>query len=72
VPVDFILIEEQNNSHGQLFISEVRICDEAYGKGEGFSKRESQQKAAKATLEKLTPNDWKLFKEKIQASTEQK
>ena len=72
VPVDFILIEEQNNSHGQLFISEVRICDEAYGKGQGFSKRESQQKAAKATLEKLTPNDWKLFKEKIQASIEQK
>ena len=52
-PVEYRLVEEKNNSHGQYFVSEVYVCGRLFGNGDGFSKRESQQKASKAALEKL-------------------
>ncbi|MBR6806505.1 MAG: ribonuclease III [Bacteroidaceae bacterium] len=52
-PVEYRLVEEKNNSHGQYFVSEVYVCGRLFGSGDGFSKRESQQKASKAALEKL-------------------
>ena len=52
-PVEYRLVEERNNSQGQYFVSEVYVCGQLFGTGDGFSKRESQQKASKAALEKL-------------------
>lgn len=53
-PVEYRLVEERNNSHGQYFVSEVYVCEKLFGTGDGFSKRESQQKASKEALEKLS------------------
>ena len=39
---------------GAYFVSEVLIDGESYGRGEGFSKRESQQNAAEEALKKLS------------------
>jgi ribonuclease-3 len=52
--VEYRLVEERNNSHGQYFVSEVYVCEKLFGTGDGFSKRESQQKASKEALEKLS------------------
>lgn len=59
--VEFRLIEEKNDSDGQFFASEVYICEKLFGTGAGFSKRESQQHAAKEALDKLK----KLNKEQL-------
>ena len=64
IPVEFRLVEEKNDADGQFFASEVYVCDELFGKGCGFSKRESQQRAAKEALEKLRNRD----KEKLYMS----
>lgn len=61
--VEYRLVEERNNSHGQYFISEVYVCEKLFGTGEGFSKRESQQKASKAALEKLAKCNIEELKE---------
>lgn len=53
-PVEYRLVEERNNSRGQYFVSEVYVCGRFFGTGDGFSKRESQQKASKVALEKLS------------------
>lgn len=51
--VDFQLLNEEMRSDGVYFVSRICIDGEPYGIGEGFSKRESQQKAAREALEKL-------------------
>jgi len=57
VGVQFILIEQrQENKNEYSFESEVLIADLHGGKGIGYSKKESQQKAAKATLEMMKGN----------------
>ena len=53
IAVEFRLVEEKNDADGQFFASEVYVCDKLFGTGQGFSKRESQQRAAKEALEKL-------------------
>lgn len=53
IPVEFRLVEEKNEAGGQFFASEVYVCDKLFGVGCGFSKRESQQRAAKEALERL-------------------
>ena len=53
IAVEFRLVEEKNDADGQFFASEVYVCDKLFGAGQGFSKRESQQRAAKEALEKL-------------------
>ena len=53
IPVEFRLVEEKNDADGQFFASEVYVCNELFGAGCGFSKRESQQHAAKEALSKL-------------------
>ena len=54
ITVEFRLVEEKNDADGQFFASEVYVCDKLFGAGQGFSKRESQQKASKEALEKLS------------------
>lgn len=51
--VEFTLVEEKNSAEGQHFTSEVYVCDKLFGVGCGFSKRESQQHAAKEALDKI-------------------
>lgn len=53
IPVEFRLVNEENNANGQFFESEVYVCGQLYGKGNGFSKRQSQQAAAKKALQLL-------------------
>lgn len=69
VPVDFKLVLEQNDANGQYFVSEVYVCDELYGTGSGFSKRESQQKAAKMALESLNAKKWDELARKMSEPT---
>ena len=60
---------EQNDANGQYFVSEVYVCDELYGTGSGFSKRESQQKAAKMALESLNAKKWDELARKMSEPT---
>jgi len=46
------IIGEKGPDHNKLFISQVRIDDRVCGTGEGKSKKEAEQNAAKAALEK--------------------
>ncbi|MBR5476542.1 MAG: ribonuclease III [Bacteroidaceae bacterium] len=50
----FNLISEKALPNGHFFVSEVCIDGECCGKGEGYSKRLSQQQAAKEAIEKLS------------------
>ena len=52
-PIEFKLVSEELRKEGALFVSEVYIDNLLYGVGNGFSKRESQQKAARQALSKL-------------------
>lgn len=51
--VDFRVVFEEVRKDGTFFVSEAIVEEEALGVGEGFSKRESQQKAARQALGKL-------------------
>lgn len=51
--VDFTLVSEEMRSDGSYFISEAVVDGEVYGRGEGFSKRESQQHAACEALKRI-------------------
>lgn len=51
--VDFKMVHEEQRAEGAFFISEALLDGEPIGRGEGFSKRESQQNAAREALEKL-------------------
>ena len=52
-PIEFKLVSEELRKEGAYFVSEVYIENQLYGVGEGFSKRESQQKAARQAISKL-------------------
>lgn len=56
IQVNFLLINQtKDNQHSPLFQSKVIIEDEVSGGiGKGYSKRESQQKAAERTLQRLS------------------
>lgn len=51
--IEFKLVSEELRKEGAFFVSEVYIDDALYGVGEGFSKRESQQKASRQAIAKL-------------------
>lgn len=51
--IEFRLVSEELRKDGAYFVSEVYVDSELCGSGDGFSKRESQQKAARQALEKL-------------------
>ena len=48
--------EIKGDTHVPLFITTIRIMDENAGKGTGYSKKEAEQKAAKAALEQISKN----------------
>lgn len=51
--IEFKLVGEELRKEGAYFVSEVYVNGEYCGTGDGFSKRESQQKASRQALEKL-------------------
>ena len=51
--IEFKLVSEEMRKEGAFFLSEVYIDNVLYGSGDGFSKRESQQKAARQAISKL-------------------
>ena len=51
--VEFRIAKEELRKEGAFFVSEALVGGEVFGVGEGFSKRESQQKAAREALVKL-------------------
>ena len=53
IDVEFRIVTEELRKDGVFFVSEVLVAGEIYGIGEGFSKRESQQKAARQALAKI-------------------
>lgn len=48
--------EIKGDSHIPQFITTIRILNENAGKGTGYSKKEAEQKAAKAALEQISKN----------------
>ena len=51
--VTFNLISEEKQNSDYLFTSEVLIDGDSYGTGIGFSKKESQQHAAREAMERI-------------------
>ena len=54
--LDYKLIAEEGPAHDKRFTVEVLIDDISYGIGEGTSKKEAEQEAAKEALEKMASN----------------
>ena len=50
----YCMVGEEGPDHAKTFITEVRLNAAAIGRGSGHSKKESEQMAAKAALEKLS------------------
>lgn len=48
-------ISQEGRDHAPRFVVEVSVADEGAERGEGGSKREAQQAAAKAMLERVSP-----------------
>ena len=55
--LDYRLIKEEGPAHDKKFTIEVYINDICYGVGEGSSKKEAEQEAAKQALEKCVKGD---------------
>ena len=53
IDVEFRIVSEELRKEGVFFVSEVLVNGEVCGIGDGFSKRESQQKAARQALAKM-------------------
>ena len=53
IDIEFRLLSEELRKDGVYFVSEVLVGGDVCGVGDGFSKRESQQKAARQTISKL-------------------
>ena len=68
IPLEFRLVEERCDAGGQFFESEVFLCGNSYGSGCGFSKRESQQNAAKVALSKLNTVEWEALEQESACS----
>lgn len=54
VKIEYNCLESSGPAHDRTFVSEVCVNWEALGKGEGKSKKLSEQMAARSALEKLT------------------
>ena len=59
IDVEFRIVTEELRKEGVFFVSEVLVNGEPCGIGDGFSKRESQQKAARQALAKM--RKWILY-----------
>lgn len=56
-PPEYRVISEQGPDHAKIFEVAVYAASAELGRGQGVSKKEAQQMAAKAALEHLTPSD---------------
>ena len=50
--VSYEIIEEKGPDHNKIFVSQVKLDDKVIGIGEGRTKKEAEQMAAKNFLEK--------------------
>ncbi len=48
--ISYEIVEEKGPDHNKTFVVQVRVCDIVKGVGEGKSKKEAEQNAAKAAL----------------------
>ena len=53
----YVLVSESGPAHDKCFKMSVIIDDIVYGEGEGHTKKEAEQEAAKAALKKLVKED---------------
>lgn len=58
---DYEVVEEMGPAHDKIFKVKVSIKNKVYGIGEGKSKKEAQQNAAKAAIECLEDQDEEYF-----------
>ena len=56
-PPTYTLVAESGPSHEKRFVTEIAIGKKILGRGEGKSKKQSEQEAAKRALEKLKGDD---------------
>ncbi len=56
-PPTYSLVAESGPSHEKRFVTEIAIGKKMLGRGEGRSKKQSEQEAAKRALEKLKGDD---------------
>ncbi len=56
-PPTYTLVAESGPSHEKHFVTEIAIGKKILGRGEGKSKKQSEQEAAKRALEKLKGDD---------------
>ena len=52
-PPVYRIVDERGPDHAKVFVTELRIKGKPWGTGRGSSKKESEQDAARAVLEKL-------------------
>lgn len=52
--IDYNILEEKGPSHHKEFVAQVFVHNEVCGKGIGWTKKEAEQRAAKAALDKYS------------------
>ncbi|WP_026074002.1 ribonuclease III [Acetivibrio cellulolyticus] len=52
--VTYEIIDEKGPDHSKIFVSQVKLDDKVIGVGEGRTKKEAEQMAAKTSLKKIT------------------
>ncbi|MCC2686937.1 MAG: ribonuclease [Paenibacillaceae bacterium] len=58
--VVYRILEERGPAHERVFESEVWIRDVRYGSGQGRSKKEAEQQAARQTILMLRSQGWEI------------
>lgn len=51
--ITYEIIEEKGPDHNKIFVSRLMIAEEVFGTGEGKTKKEAEQNAAKAALKRI-------------------
>lgn len=57
VPPDYRIVSETGPDHEKFFVTEITVGGKVLGKGEGRSKKQSEQQAAKKALQELQKSD---------------
>lgn len=52
--VSYEIIDEKGPDHNKIFVSQVKLDEKVIGKGEGRTKKEAEQMAAKNSLKQIT------------------
>jgi ribonuclease-3 len=59
IPPSYRLVSESGPDHEKRFVTEIAVAGKVLGKGEGRSKKQSEQEAAKQALNELQRSDGK-------------